>query len=252
MKVIEIYFSPTGGTKKVTDTLSEGLSETVGHVDITVNENACGVAISREDLCVIGVPSFGGRVPPVAVERISKIKGNGAKAVLVCVYGNRAYEDTLVELEDVAKSAGFEIFAAIAAVAEHSIVPAYAAGRPDDADKKTLHAFALNITGKLRGGNVSVPNIPGNRPYKKGGAGGIVPKADKTCTNCGVCAENCPVSAIEKGNPAKTDKKKCISCMRCVYVCPHKARKISPVMLAAAKVMLKKSCEERKEYQLYI
>ncbi len=252
MKVLEIYFSPTGGTKKVTDELSQALSDDIERVDITVNAFGGEIKITDEDLCVIGVPSFGGRVPAVAVERISQISGNGAKAVLVCAYGNRAFEDTLVELEDAATKAGFEIIAAIAAVAEHSIDRTYAAGRPDAADRTTLRSFAAKISDKLQSGNDSVPMIPGNRPYKKRGGGGIVPKPDKSCTKCGICAENCPVGAIEKEDPSKTDKNKCISCMRCISVCPQKARKANPVMLAAVNVMLKKVCAERKEYLLYI
>jgi hypothetical protein len=52
-------------------------------------------------------------VPAVASERISAIHGGGAKAILVCVYGNRAYEDTLVELRDIAENAGVQITAAV-------------------------------------------------------------------------------------------------------------------------------------------
>lgn len=91
---------------------------------------------------MIAVPSYGGRVPQAATERLSAIRGNGAKAVLLCVYGNRAYEDTLVELEDTAKQAGFRVIAAIAAIAEHSIARQFATGRPDAQDQARLHTFA--------------------------------------------------------------------------------------------------------------
>lgn len=252
MKVVEIFFSPTGGTKKVVEIVAEQLSETVLKADITVSDKACAVEIGKEDLCVIGVPSFGGRVPTVAAERLSKLHANGAKAVLVCVYGNRAYEDTLVELEDLAKSCGFDIVGAIAAVAEHSIARTYAAGRPDLEDKKTLQDFAQKIKGKLLKGDVSVPNIPGNRPYKKGNGGGIVPKPDKNCTQCGICAANCPTGAIDIKNSSEVDKKKCISCMRCVSVCPNHARKVNKVMLFAVNAMLKKACSERKNCELFL
>lgn len=81
-------------------------------------------------------------MPQAATERLSAIRGNGAKAVLLCVYGNRAYEDTLVELEDTAKQAGFRVIAAIAAIAEHSIARQFATGRPDAQDQARLHTFA--------------------------------------------------------------------------------------------------------------
>lgn len=80
----------------------------------------------------------------------------------------------------------------------------------------------------------------------------MVPKATKDCTNCGICAAECPVQAIDKKDPKKVDEKACISCMRCIAVCPQGARKNNPVMLSAASLMLKKVCSERKEYELFL
>ena len=139
------------------------------------------------------MPSYGGRVPAVAVERLGMVHGNGARTVLVCVYGNRAYEDTLVELEDAAKQAGFQVIAAVAAIAEHSIARQFATGRPDAQDEAQLSDFAKQIQHKLSVADTSEPTIPGNRPYKKAGGIGMVPKATKECTNCGVCAAECPI-----------------------------------------------------------
>lgn len=90
--------------------------------------------IGRDDIAFLAVPCYGGRVPALAAQRIAQINGNGAKAVLVCSYGNRAYEDCLVELQDVAEAAGFRAVAAVAAVSDHSIVHRYAQGRPDKDD----------------------------------------------------------------------------------------------------------------------
>ena len=253
MKLYDIVFSPTGGTKKVADDLIGALEGDVTTVDLTDSkQNFQTVQLNREDVAIISVPSYGGRVPAVAVERLGMVHGNGARAILVCVYGNRAYEDTLVELEDAAKQAGFQVIAAVAAIAEHSIARQFAAGRPDEQDAARLSDFAKQIQHKLSEDDFSEPAIPGNRPYKKAGGAGMVPKPTKECTNCGICAAECPVQAIDQENSKKVDEKACISCMRCISVCPQDARKVNPVMLSAASLMLKKVCSERKKYELFL
>ena len=253
MRLYDIVFSPTGGTKKVADCLTGALEGEVTTVDLTDSKQDFHVvSLTKEDVAIISVPSYGGRVPAVAVERLGMVHGNGARAVLVCAYGNRAYEDTLVELEDAAKQAGFQVIAAVAAIAEHSIARQFAAGRPDAKDAAQFSDFAKQIQQKLSAADTSEPSIPGNRPYKKAGGAGMVPKATKDCTNCGTCAAECPVQAIDKKDPKKVDEKACISCMRCIAVCPQGARKLNPVMLSAASLMLKKVCSERKECELFL
>lgn len=253
MKLYNIVFSPTGGTQKVATVLTNALEGEATRIDLTDSkQNFRTIQLTQEDIAVISVPSYGGRVPAVAVERLTMLSGQGARAVLVCVYGNRAYEDTLVELEDAAKQAGFRIIAAVAAVAEHSIARQFAAGRPDMQDTKQLSDFARQIQAKLSAGDSTEPPISGNRPYKKAGGVGMLPKPTKECTKCGICAAECPVQAIDKENPQKVDEKACISCMRCISVCPHSARKVNSVMLSAAKLMLKKVCSERKDCELFL
>lgn len=176
MKLYEIVFSPTGGTKKAADLLAGQLEGTVVPVDLTRSNPAVPAGITGEDVAVIAVPSYGGRVPAVAAQRLARLNGNGARAILVCVYGNRAYEDTLAELEDVAGQAGFRVVAGVAAVAEHSIARQFAAGRPDNGDAKRLAGFAKQIQARLSAQQDRKPVLPGNRPYKKAGGAGLVPK----------------------------------------------------------------------------
>lgn len=253
MKIRVLCFSPTGGTQRVADILAGALADEVLRVDLADSKTDFGgVALAGEDVALIAVPSYGGRVPAIAAERLAAVRGNGARAVLACVYGNRAYEDTLVELQDTARQAGFRVIGAVAAVAEHSIARQFAAGRPDEQDARQLREFAGQIRAKLSAGDSGEPAIPGNRPYKKAGGAGMVPKATRACTRCGVCARACPVQAIHPNNPKEVDEKACISCMRCVSVCPHSARKVNAAMMAAVSLALKKVCSGRKECELFL
>lgn len=252
MNVYEIVFSPTGGTMKAADMVAQTLADVVTVVDLSDSKKDFrSVALNKDDVAVIAVPSYGGRVPAAAVARLAKLSGNGARAVLMAVYGNRAYEDTLLELQDTVKEAGFKVIAAIAAVAEHSIAHQFAAGRPDAQDQQQLETFAQSIKEKLASGELSMPHVPGNRPYKTSSVS-MVPKATKACVSCGLCAQKCPVQAIDRLHPQNVEKKACISCMRCVAICPHHARRLHPIMQAAAGLALKKACAQRKEAELFI
>lgn len=154
------YFSPTGGTKKAAQHLAGALGGETVCIDLTVHPAQAAPA----DAAVIAVPSFGGRVPPLAAQRIRQLQGGGTPAVLLCVYGNRAYEDTLVELHDLAVEAGFRVVAAAAAIAEHSIARQFAAGRPDAQDLDQLSAFGEAIRAKLDRGERPSRSRPATAP----------------------------------------------------------------------------------------
>ena len=253
MKCVKIVFSPTGGTDRAAEIITAQWGIEAVTVDLCDrNLDFSQRHIHSDDLALIAIPSYGGRLPALAAERLSLIRGNGAACVLLCVYGNRAYEDTLVEMQDIAEKDGFKIIAAVSAVAEHSIVRKFAAGRPDDQDRQILRDFAGSILDKFQSGRQGVPQIPGKRPYKKAGSVGLVPKGGAACLRCGKCADVCPAGAISRDRPKTADKSKCISCMRCVTVCPHSARKANSIMVFAASKALEKVCAARKECELFI
>lgn len=252
MRTYVMYFSPTGGTKKVLNLFAEQW-EINSWIDLAKDEELSGIEFTAEDVCIVAVPSFGGRVPEVAVERLKKWRGNGATAVLIVTYGNRAYDDTLLELKEELISCDFKPKAAVAAVTEHSVVRLYGAGRPDTEDKEVLGDFVKTIQEiVLSDKEISELVVPGNHPYRERKKSDMIPMATADCTGCGSCAVRCPVGAISITNPSKTDAEKCISCMSCVSVCPWNGRKLPDEVLVAVTEKLKDVCAVRKENEIFL
>ena len=146
-------------------------------------------SFTEKDVCLVAVPSYGGRVPDAAAQRLGRMNGGGARAVLVAVYGNRAIDDTLLELKDILTAQGFRPVAAVAAVAEHSTMHQFGAGRPDIQDRQQLAGFAEQIRRTLASG--AVPEdlaVPGNRPYREYRRNPMKLNVTDRCIRCGSCA----------------------------------------------------------------
>lgn len=253
MGLFNITFSPTGGTKKVADILARALDNEVADVDFCDKlYDTVYVDFNINDVCLFAVPSYGGRVPKTAIDRIMRMTGGGARAIALVVYGNREQEDTLLELCDTLKSAGFCVVAGVCAIAEHSVIRKIAAGRPDKDDEAELFGFAEKISEKLK--TMTKPEsiiVPGNTPYKSRG-GSMKPASGAGCIKCGKCALECPVDAIPFDAPSSLGNDNCISCMRCISVCPTGARKLDDKLVAMLTEKLSKVCSQRKKCELYI
>lgn len=253
MKFVSLVFSPTGGTQKAAGALTAGWQGPAQQLDLTrMDFDGSAAGLTAGDLVLIAVPSFAGRVPALAAQRLAGVRGNGACCAVLAVYGNRAYEDTLAELYDLAVQCGFRVIAGVSAVAEHSIMHCYAAGRPDARDRAELQAFGRRILEKARRGDTAAPQLPGNRPYKQAGAAAMVPAAGAACTGCGLCAEKCPAGAIPREAPAVTDAARCIYCMRCVSICPQHARHTDAEKAALLARKLQPVCQTPKTNELFL
>lgn len=145
-KWIIAYFSPTGGTKKIADAIAAGFHTPLVEMDLTKADSA--VTLGENDALMVVLPVFAGRVPQISLERLSALKGCGQKAVAVVVYGNREYDDALLETKDALEVCGFRVIAAAAFIAEHSIVRSVAAGRPDGGRQNALPPVCSRCDGK--------------------------------------------------------------------------------------------------------
>lgn len=245
------YFSPTGGTKKVGLAFASAASGTVTEVDladpkVSLESVPCGLA-------VFAVPVFGGRIPAPAAERIRALQGNGTKAVTLAVYGNRAYEDALLELNHTAAGSGFEVIASGAFIARHSIVPQVAAGRPDEKDLEEIRGFAQKVVQKIESGDLSQVTVPGNMPYKPEMQTAATPVSLENCTLCGKCAAVCPVGAVSlKDRTVITELDKCILCMACTHVCPEGARVLPKQLQDGMNQKLMPLKDIRRENEIFI
>ncbi|MBQ0072510.1 MAG: 4Fe-4S binding protein [Spirochaetales bacterium] len=247
-----IHFSPAGGTKKTADLIASAFG---GYESIDLASRNIDYSLfefTEDDIVLISFPSFRGRAPETALERLSEMEGNGAKAILNCTYGNRAFEDTLVEMQDTAERLGFRVVCAIASIAEHSIIGEFASDRPDRNDEHLLTFFGKMAYGKIKSGDYSTPDIPGNRPYKNVSYTVVPPMTEDCCTKCGKCIKRCPTGAISKMNPAETDASKCILCTRCIHICPVGAKHFTTENLEATKKKIGEVCAVYKAPELHI
>lgn len=147
-----ITFSPTHTSKQVGEAIVRGTGiSDVARTDLTFHP-AGKLEIPESTLTVITVPVYGGKVAPPALERMKDVHASGAPAVLVAVYGNRAYEKALVELDAFASDRGFKVIAGATFVGEHSYNTQQnpiAAGRPDADDLQFAETFGAKIRTKI-------------------------------------------------------------------------------------------------------
>lgn len=258
-----ICFSPTGTTKAIGQAIARGINPECAPelIDITKPEaRKLPIQTSENELLIVAVPVYMGRVPALLGEWLSALKAHHTPVVCVVVYGNRAYDNALLELKDIMTKAGGIPIAGAAYIGEHSFSGAetpIAAGRPDVQDLNHAELFGRKLQEKLCSASsreqFAAINLPGNYPY-----GGVTElwsvdfiAVSDECTQCGICAEKCPVQAVDSDNSSRIDREKCITCCACVKNCPRNARTIKPSPVQDAALRLNTHYRERKEPAIF-
>ena len=254
-KVHSVFFSATFTTKAIVQSVVKQLhADNIQH-DITSSVLIPDLRLGRDELLVVGVPSYSGRVPIQASQQLLRVKGDGSPAIIVCSYGNRDYEDTLVELKDLLTANGFRIVSAAAFIARHSVFGNVASERPDMEDNRIVDDFGCKswrILSDIRDTS-TMPDIKirGNRPYREILQVPLYPTGDASCISCKKCVEGCPTRAIALESPIKTDESRCISCGRCIVLCPVGSRNYHYPFFEKKSLEFAAANSERKEPELF-
>ena len=242
-RIWKIYFSPTGTTQKVVsrvaDCLADNLSLDTFTFDFTLPAARKDfVKLDEEDLIIFGCPTYAGRLPNLLLPYLETISGNGALAIPIVTFGNRAFDNSLAELQCLLDNHGFRTIAAAAFSCEHSFSHTLGAGRPDDADLMEADTFALSVFGLLiRAISLQEtlppltvdgdPQAPYYKPQDRNGRfidiRKVKPLTSSSCTNCGICAAACPMGAISTEDFRQVSGI-CIKCGACIKKCPHHAK----------------------------
>ena len=241
-----VYFSPTGNTQKTVQAMAEALSNESTDLDLTCR--AQHHQFNEDDCVILGMPVYGGRIPIVARQRLEGVHGRNTPCLVVVSYGNRDYDDALLELSTLATEQGFLVKGAAAVVGRHTYGEIQVT-RPDEADLKQDRAFARAAAAKPS--NAPAPHIPGHTPYKDGGKGGTFsPLTSDACTQCGLCIRECPVQAIQEDCVTISDA--CIACFRCIRNCPVHAKNMETREYTAFAAMFTQKLQERRENSYFV
>ena len=249
--ITKIFFSPSQTTKKVVEEFSknfEGTQETYDLLHFKENKE-----LSQDDIAIVGMPVFAGRIPKSGRDRLAKIKGNNTKAIAIVNYGNAHVTDALLELVDLLKENNFNVIAAATTVSHHSIFDGVAVGRPDSQDLEKINDFAEKCKEKISSSEPLQSEILGNRPYVDYKQLPFLIECDETvCAFCYDCVTICPESAIPDDDPIDTDFERCSRCTACISICPENARKFAGDAFEAKKPVFEEANSERKEPEFYL
>ncbi len=254
-RVFCAYFSPGGSTEQAAREFTASFSDyPVEYINLTdYDQRQRDYLFRASDLLIVAAPAYGGRIPLPVAEVLSDFHGDHTPTVLIGTYGNRAYDDTIIELAKTLEPGGFIPLAYGAFICRHTFLSELALGRPDKQDLEVIHAFGKKTAARIRSlrygnGTFSPVKIPGSYPYAKERR--RMPfnvETNDNCFYCMMCAHVCPMRAISSDNPKAIHNDICIRCGACLRVCPAQAKSFTAEPFAKLQDMLRQFVSSRQE-----
>jgi ferredoxin len=235
-KVVTVYFSLTGTTKKAVSAFARGMRLSVEEIDLTLPKKRKGFcrSFTQDELLIAALPVYAGRLPMYLDDFFDGLKGDSTTAVAAVCYGNRDYDDALIELTMGLEKRNFIVKAAAAFIGQHNYSSKIATGRPNEGDIATITAFGERTIQSIASGTSGTLSFKGTYPFTAKGYDPAIPGPNhppiltgEECNGCGLCADTCPWGIIDHQDPKIIDSAKCFHCFHCVKICPVYAKKVT-------------------------
>ena len=262
-KVYGMYFRPTQNTKKIVETICSTLNIESEYIDLTnPSIRKQTHTFTSEDLVVVGVPTYAGRIPNKIVDDLKQnLMGNQTFLIGLVTYGNRNYDSSLAELVSILENQNFYTIAACAIVCEHAFTNRLATHRPNEEDLNTIASFARKVQSKMDAykfheEKTNVQVEPYYIPLRQDGSPArflkAKPKTDLTiCTDCKKCAQVCPMQSIDWKDVSLVSGI-CIKCQACIQVCDVHAKYFDDEDFLSHVKMLEENYSMHKENQFWM
>lgn len=251
-----IYFSAKGTTKTYAEMVGRLIDPDFKEYNWLRESDRTEIDVLQTETLLFSMPVYGGFIPQICLQGIEGLTGHHTPAIIQAIYGNRHYDDALIQMKKLLENQGFIVIAAGAFVAEHSIFPTVGTGRPDDKDQAVMNEFALHckqLLSKRESWANKNLDVPGKADFDPFSYKGVLfkPDGDEACIECGACVEICPQKAISKDDPRITKNDLCISCGACIHICSTGARNYHGEQYKTAKAGFEVRCAEYREPETY-
>ena len=240
MKIGIIYFSATGNTEKIGETISSNMNK-LGVQTQTMNiasfsDREDNPDLSDYDFLIFGFPVWGSVIPGVCRDWLATVKAADKWCATFFTYGGPTIGISHYHTKLLLNKQGFKVLASAEFLGKHTFNVAkgfnFLPDRPDQNDFEVAKEFAVMLKELFSKKNNEeiVIEKPENadkimeriKEAKKTAKEWVPSRYGKDCSMCRTCEDSCPTKAFN-ADTGEADKLECISCMRCVTSCPDEA-----------------------------